>query len=160
MSLLSTANEWGEAALGSLPFGSVLVKAKQSGARLLDTAWEKITGTRGLKKDVADAAAELIAAWNENYRESTGWTVYIFEGKRTKDRQAKLVEQGRSLTMNSRHLTGDAVDIWFKDENGDPVPPDEVPPTYYEALGELGEEIGFTWGGRWTSLVDKPHFEA
>src|SRR5574341_1350706 len=75
MSLLSTANEWGEAALGSLPFGSVLVKAKQSGAALLDKAWDKITGTRGLKKDVAAAAAELITAWKENYFEDTGWTV-------------------------------------------------------------------------------------
>lgn len=160
MSLISTANEWGEAALGSLPFGTVLVKAKQTGAELLDKTWNRLAGSRGLKRDVAKAADELIAAWKENYFEDTGWTVYIFEGKRSRTRQARLVEQGRSMTMNSRHLTGDAVDIWFKDENGAPVPPDDVPPEYYEALGELGEEIGFTWGGRWTSLVDKPHFEA
>lgn len=29
----------------------------------------------------------------------------------------------------------------------------------WELLGMLGEQLGFEWGGRWTSIVDKPHFE-
>ncbi len=34
----------------------------------------------------------------------------ITEGLRTKERQKQLVAEGKSQTMNSRHLTGDAVD--------------------------------------------------
>lgn len=29
----------------------------------------------------------------------------------------------------------------------------------WEEIGLIGESLGFEWGGRWTSLVDKPHFE-
>lgn len=36
----------------------------------------------------------------------------VIEGLRSKDRQAELVRQGASKTMNSRHLTGHAVDVW------------------------------------------------
>ena len=35
----------------------------------------------------------------------------VVEGLRTKERQAKLVAIGASHTMNSRHLTGHAVDL-------------------------------------------------
>lgn len=37
--------------------------------------------------------------------------VTVLEGKRTKERQEELVRTGMSKTMNSRHLTGDAVDL-------------------------------------------------
>jgi hypothetical protein len=44
----------------------------------------------------------------------------VIEGLRTRERQKKLVEKGASTTMNSRHLTGHAVDIVpFVDEDGD-----------------------------------------
>lgn len=35
----------------------------------------------------------------------------VIEGVRTKERQAQLFKQGATKTMNSRHLTGHAVDI-------------------------------------------------
>lgn len=35
----------------------------------------------------------------------------ITEGLRSKYRQKQLVAEGKSQTMNSRHLTGDAVDV-------------------------------------------------
>ncbi len=35
----------------------------------------------------------------------------VVEGLRTKERQAYLFEKGATKTMNSRHLTGDAVDL-------------------------------------------------
>ncbi len=31
--------------------------------------------------------------------------------------------------------------------------------TFWDAVGAIGEKIGFTWGGRWKSIVDKPHFQ-
>ena len=35
----------------------------------------------------------------------------VIEGLRTKERQRELVAKGASQTMNSKHLTGDAVDV-------------------------------------------------
>lgn len=35
----------------------------------------------------------------------------ITEGLRTQERQKKLYAEGKSQTMNSRHLTGDAIDV-------------------------------------------------
>lgn len=29
----------------------------------------------------------------------------------------------------------------------------------YNAIGALGLELGLEWGGKWTSFVDKPHFQ-
>lgn len=29
----------------------------------------------------------------------------------------------------------------------------------WEAIGRIGESLGLVWGGRWTKLQDKPHFE-
>ena len=82
------------------------------------------------------------------------------EGMRTVARQKKLVAKGASTTMNSRHLTGHAVDIgaWV----GGTVRWDW--PLYYkladamkQAAGEL--KIDMDWGGDWKSFPDGPHFE-
>lgn len=84
----------------------------------------------------------------------------VTEGRRSRQRQEELVRQGASQTLNSRHLTGHAVDVaaladgkvswkW----------------SYYEqiasAVKQAAEELGvpITWGGDWKSLKDGPHFE-
>ena len=36
----------------------------------------------------------------------------VSEGIRTKERQAKLLAEGKSRTMKSRHLIGEAVDVY------------------------------------------------
>lgn len=41
----------------------------------------------------------------------SGIGAVVLEGLRTKERQAALVARGASKTMNSRHITGHAVDI-------------------------------------------------
>lgn len=30
---------------------------------------------------------------------------------------------------------------------------------FFNRCGEIGKKIGFSWGGDWTSLPDKPHFQ-
>lgn len=30
---------------------------------------------------------------------------------------------------------------------------------FWQAVGAIGKKIGFTWGGDWKSIVDKPHFQ-
>jgi peptidoglycan LD-endopeptidase CwlK len=84
----------------------------------------------------------------------------VIEGLRTRDRQTQLVAKGASKTMNSRHLTGHAVDLA-------PVIDGEIrwdwPPFYkindamQEAANRLG--IAIVWGGSWISFKDGPHFE-
>lgn len=84
----------------------------------------------------------------------------VLEGMRTVARQKKLVAKGASTTMNSRHLTGHAVDIgaWVDGT----VRWDW--PLYYklaEAMKQAAKELNvdLEWGGDWKSFKDGPHFE-
>jgi peptidoglycan L-alanyl-D-glutamate endopeptidase CwlK len=100
----------------------------------------------------------------------------VLEGLRTLERQRKLVAEGASRTMKSRHLTGHAVDLA-------PLIDGKVSwdwPIYHrlaEVMREasLAEKIPIRWGGTWKllsaingpitakilsrSFPDGPHFE-
>jgi peptidoglycan L-alanyl-D-glutamate endopeptidase CwlK len=84
----------------------------------------------------------------------------VIEGLRTRERQQKLVASGASKTMNSRHLTGHAVDLV-------PIGPDgpSFSWAFYDHLGPAVEAaaalegVAIQWGGRWTKFRDGPHFE-
>jgi peptidoglycan L-alanyl-D-glutamate endopeptidase CwlK len=84
----------------------------------------------------------------------------VTEGLRTVERQKQLVAKGASQTMNSRHITGHAVDLgalvdgklswdW----------------KYYFKLAEamkkaaLELSIDLEWGGDWITFKDGPHFQ-
>jgi len=81
----------------------------------------------------------------------------VTEGKRTLERQKKLIAKGASRTMNSRHLTGHAVDL--VDMAGTYKTPEmkKIAEAMKQAAGELG--VAMTWGGDWVKFVDTPHFE-
>ena len=34
----------------------------------------------------------------------------------------------------------------------------KVPESVWNTLGAIGESVGLSWGGRWTSFKDRPHF--
>lgn len=84
----------------------------------------------------------------------------VLEGVRSYERQKELVRKGASKTMNSRHLTGHAVDIapWI---NGT-VSWDW---SYYyileKAMKQAAKELGVSieWGGDWKSFKDGPHWQ-
>lgn len=84
----------------------------------------------------------------------------VLEGLRTLDRQKQLVASGASTTMNSRHLTGHAVDLGAYVDG-------EIRwdwPLYYkiaDAMFEAAEHCGvdLVWGGHWKSFPDGPHYE-
>ncbi|MEP3431771.1 MAG: peptidoglycan-binding protein [Roseibium sp.] len=84
----------------------------------------------------------------------------VTEGLRTLARQRQLVRRGASKTLNSRHLSGHAVDVVAK------IGPRiswEVP-LYYaiaDAMKQAAEELGIPleWGGDWRSFFDGPHFQ-
>lgn len=84
----------------------------------------------------------------------------VIEGLRTKERQAQLVAEGSSWTMNSRHLTGHAVDLLPIGEGG----PAFAWPLYHKLgpaveAAAAKEGVKITWGGRWKKTPDGPHFE-
>jgi peptidoglycan L-alanyl-D-glutamate endopeptidase CwlK len=85
----------------------------------------------------------------------------VIEGLRTKERQKQLVASGASRTMNSRHITGHAVDLVPIGPNGKAA----FDWPLYDVLGPAveraaeAEGVAIAWGGRWTSFRDGPHFE-
>lgn len=85
----------------------------------------------------------------------------VIEGLRTRERQSELVASGASRTMNSRHLTGHAVDLLPIGPNGRgefawPLY-ERLAPAVKQAAEDLG--VAIKWGGDWTSFRDGPHFE-
>jgi peptidoglycan L-alanyl-D-glutamate endopeptidase CwlK len=81
-------------------------------------------------------------------------------GLRTLEEQKVLVRTGKSKTMKSKHLTGDAVDIavfvdgkltwelkYYK----------QVATHIKKVANKMGIKI--TWGGDWASFIDGPHFQ-
>jgi len=84
----------------------------------------------------------------------------VIEGLRSKARQAQMVASGASKTMNSRHLTGHAVDLLPIGPNG---PAFDWP--LYDQLGPAvkaaaqREGVAIVWGGDWKRFRDGPHFE-
>ena len=34
----------------------------------------------------------------------------------------------------------------------------KVPESVWNTIGAIGESVGLSWGGRWTSFKDRPHF--
>ena len=84
----------------------------------------------------------------------------VIEGVRSKSRQEQLVKAGASKTMNSRHLTGHAVDLCAL--INDSVRWDwplysKIADAMKQAATQL--RISIEWGGDWKTFKDGPHFE-
>jgi peptidoglycan L-alanyl-D-glutamate endopeptidase CwlK len=84
----------------------------------------------------------------------------VSEGLRTKEQQREYVRQGKSRTMNSKHLTGKAVDLYPLTMNRK-----QVDWSRFEELADLmfqvarDQDTEIVWGGHWKTFVDKCHFE-
>ena len=89
--------------------------------------------------------------------ELTEYDFGVIEGVRTREKQAEYVLSGASQTMDSRHITGHAVDLY---PSGKPTPWHNckaVADAMYRAAKEL--DVSIVWGGSWKTFVDQPHFE-
>jgi len=104
---------------------------------------------RQLSREVAPLAFQLIYA-----ARVAGLPLIITSSRRSPAEQSHLVRTGRSRTMQSAHLTGDAFDV---DVAG--LQRDRVPHWVWDAIGPYGEALGLVWGGRWRGLWDPGHFE-
>lgn len=84
----------------------------------------------------------------------------VLEGLRTVERQKQLFAQKATKTLNSRHLTGHAVDIA-------PMLNGKVSwdwPLYHRLAKTIkaaaaAEKVPLTWGGDWRTFKDGPHWE-
>ena len=112
-----------------------------------------------LRRDVAANCRKLI-----ELAAKEGYKVLVTNTVRDDEYQAYLYAQGRtrpgSIITNSKVPTfhsvkaGLAFDVCqnikgreYNDEG------------FWQIVGSIGKEIGFTWGGDWKSIVDKPHFQ-
>lgn len=94
----------------------------------------------------------------------------VVEGVRTIERQLHLVAEGRSKTLNSKHLINEktgfchAVDIYPSGFSSVSDIPDTAWLSVRDAMMRAADEVlpdGVTieWGGDWKSFVDKPHYQ-
>ena len=84
----------------------------------------------------------------------------VLEGVRSKSRQEQLVKAGASQTMNSRHITGHAVDLGAYVSGSvrwDWPLYSKIADALKQAAAELGVPI--EWGGDWRTFKDGPHFQ-
>lgn len=90
--------------------------------------------------------------------EITAVDFVVTEGLRSYSRQQQLFKAGATKTMNSRHLTGHAVDLA-------PLVDGKLEwrlcPKVAAAmkLAAAGLKVPLEWGGDWKTFVDQPHFQ-
>lgn len=101
---------------------------------------------RGVKPSLVKVVQRAIEITEQDFT--------VIEGLRTQTRQRELVRQGKSQTMNSRHLTGDAVDLgaWENGHiswkvGGKKQRYQKIAKAMFQAAEELG--VNIRWGGNW-----------
>ena len=84
----------------------------------------------------------------------------ISEGIRSLETQEEYFKRGASTTMNSRHLTGHAVDVYAYiggSARWEWPLYTEINKAFDKASKKL--DIDLVWGGDWKSFSDGPHYE-
>lgn len=84
----------------------------------------------------------------------------VSEGLRSYERQKQLFAEGKSRTMNSRHLSGHAVDLYPVSKAG----PEWVKEDFEEVVGAMARAskalgIPIESGHNWKSFPDSPHHQ-
>lgn len=107
---------------------------------------------RGVHPDLVKVVRRAAAISNIDFK--------VLEGVRSTARQRELVKKGASQTMNSRHLTGHAVDLGVV--VGGTIRWDW--PLYYklaDIVKQAAKDVGvpIEWGGDWRKFKDGPHWQ-
>jgi peptidoglycan L-alanyl-D-glutamate endopeptidase CwlK len=103
---------------------------------------------------------DLVRVIRRAYSTPNDNSFIVTEGLRTKARQLQLFNAGASATLNSRHLTGHAVDLAVTVRGK--VRWDW--PLYHDLAhivkaAALAEGVALDWGGDWKTFKDGPHYE-
>ena len=112
---------------------------------------DRLTGVHTKLCQIVRAAAEL-----------EGPALVVVEGVRSMARQRELFQMGKSRTLNSRHLTGHAVDLcpeYFGKDHWEPSDFLPIKDRMFQAAKTLGFVV--EWGGElWAPhFIDMPHFQ-
>lgn len=114
---------------------------------------KSLTNLQGVHDDLVRVVKRAIQITEVNF--------VVSEGLRTLARQRQLVAKGASKTLNSRHLTGHAVDLVAIDDNGqvswDWALYHKIASAVKQAAKEEGVPI--EWGGDWQTFRDGPHWQ-
>lgn len=105
----------------------------------------------GVHPDLARVVRRLI---------DDGVAFQVIEGVRSLERQRALFAAGKSKTMNSRHLTGHAVDLApvVKGQILWDWPLFDTLAVAVKAAAKA-ENVPIEWGGNWTKFRDGPHWQ-
>jgi peptidoglycan L-alanyl-D-glutamate endopeptidase CwlK len=84
----------------------------------------------------------------------------VLEGVRTLERQKELYARKVTQTLNSKHLTGDAVDLGAL-RDGQITWDKQSYATIAKAMKQAAKElqVNIRWGGDFKTFFDGPHFE-
>jgi peptidoglycan L-alanyl-D-glutamate endopeptidase CwlK len=110
----------------------------------------------------ADFVQRLLMAF-KIMKEQHGYDMALLEGYRSPQRQAMLASQGSQVTMagawQSYHQYGLAADCAFY-RQGKLLISEKDPWAMrgYQLYGQVAEQLGLTWGGRW-KMMDLGHVE-
>ena len=110
----------------------------------------------------ADPRLREVLTETEKRARERGIEIQISETVRDRERQADLVAQGKSQTMNSKHLTGNAADIFIQNPDGSANWDFEAYQPVADIAKEVAAEKGYddlVWGGDWQTLKDGVHFQ-
>lgn len=133
------------------PVTSVPAPTARSRSKFMLSA-RSLTALAGVHPDLVKVVHRAI--------ELTEVDFIVTEGRRSLVRQRELVAQGASKTLNSRHITGHAVDV-VAYQNGKGNYNAEamraISKAFKAAAAEL--QVPIDWGGDWKSFKDTPHFE-
>ena len=118
------------------------------------------TRNRATLNELAPNTKAAALKWYE-YCVKNGIEILIYDARRTEAEQRDNVARGVSQTMKSYHLVGQALDFV-------PVDPstgrclwgvaDYLSPKIRQAVA-YAKDLGFTYGGDWTSFKDYPHLQ-
>lgn len=119
------------------------------GFALNERSLRNLKGVNQDMVEVAHRAAEICPVY-----------FVVTEGLRTVQRQAELLAKGASRTMNSKHITGRAVDV-AAFPNGKLSWEWKYYVVISQAFKQAAKELGvkIKWGGDWRTFKDAPHFE-
>lgn len=107
---------------------------------------------------------KLVALVQRVHAMNLPFDLSISEGLRTLEKQKQYFREGKTKTLNSRHLSGNAFDIY-------PIVDNKIPPANHsswlelnKAIKQAAKEFGYkdsewTWGGTWKSFKDMPHYQ-
>lgn len=112
------------------------------------------------EKNLVGVNADLVAV-TRRALEISEVDFTVVEGLRTLERQKKLLAEKKSQTLKSRHLIGEAVDLYpFYDGQVQVAAPHEKYRQISRAMLAAADELGvrITWGGDW-KMLDMPHYQ-